>query len=423
VDLRLRDAKGAWRQIDWTFVPEGDALYATGRDVTERRQLEDQLRQSQKMEAVGQLTGGIAHDFNNMLTGIMAGLELARRRIDAGRTPEAFRFMDGAVASAERAAALTHRLLAFSRRQTLDPQSVDVGELVLSMEDLLRRTLGERVTLTVASSPDLWPARCDANQLESALLNLAINARDAMPDGGKLTIECVTRTLSRPLASQPDPIQPGDYVVVTVSDTGVGMPESVKGKVFDPFFTTKPIGKGTGLGLSMVYGFVRQSGGHVAIFSQPGAGTAVKLYLPRLTGRPEARLTSKDGAGPQLQAMGENVLVVEDDLQVKLMIGAVLADFGYRVFEAVDANAALEILKGEQSFHLLITDVGLPGMNGRQLAELARQSRPELPVLFVTGYAANVSIRSEFLDAGMQMISKPFSVEALANAVRETLKG
>jgi PAS domain S-box-containing protein len=422
VDLRLRDAQSAWRQIDWTFVPQDDALYATGRDVTERRQLEEQLRQSQKMEAVGQLTGGIAHDFNNMLTGIMAGLDLARRRIEAGRTPEAFRFMDGAVASAERAAALTHRLLAFSRRQTLDPQSVDVGKLVLSMEDLLRRTLGERVTLAVASSPDLWPARCDANQLESALLNLAINARDAMPDGGKLTIECVTRTLKRPYVSQPEPIQPGDYVVVTVSDTGLGIPESVKAKVFDPFFTTKPIGKGTGLGLSMVYGFVRQSGGHVAIFSQPGAGTAVKLYLPRLTGPPEPRIASPDADGPQLQATGENVLVVEDDVQVKLMIGAVLADFGYRVFEAVDANAALEFLNGDENFHLLITDVGLPGMNGRQLAELARQSRPELPVLFVTGYAANASVRSEFLDAGMQMISKPFSVEALAAAVRETLK-
>ena len=423
VDLRLRDAKSAWRQIDWTFVPEGDALYATGRDVTERRQLEDQLRQSQKMEAVGQLTGGIAHDFNNMLTGIMAGLELARRRIEAGRSPEAFRFMDGAVASAERAAALTHRLLAFSRRQTLDPQSVDVGELVLSMEDLLRRTLGERVALAVASSPDLWPARCDANQLESALLNLAINARDAMPDGGKLTIECVTQSLNQPHPSQPEPIQPGDYVVVSVSDTGVGMPDSVKAKVFDPFFTTKPIGKGTGLGLSMVYGFVRQSGGHVGISSKSGIGTTVKLYLPRLTGRPPQQGVSPDGAGPVLRATGEGVLVVEDDVQVKLMISAALADIGYRVLEAVDANEALEILKGGEAFDLLITDVGLPGMNGRQLAELARQLRPQLPVLFVTGYAANVSVRADFLEAGMHMITKPFSVEALATAVRESLKG
>jgi len=422
IDLRLRDAKGAWRQIDWTFVPEGDALYATGRDVTERRQLEDQLRQSQKMEAVGQLTGGIAHDFNNMLTGIMAGLDLARRRIEAGRTPEAFRFMDGAVASAERAAALTHRLLAFSRRQTLDPQSVEVGELVLSMEDLLRRTLGERVALAVTSGPQLWPARCDANQLESALLNLAINARDAMPDGGKLTIECITQSLKEPQPSQPEPIQPGDYVVVSVGDTGVGMPDSVKAKVFDPFFTTKPIGKGTGLGLSMVYGFVRQSGGHVGISSEPGIGTTVKLYLPRLTGRSPERVASLDNGGLVAPAAGEGVLVVEDDVQVKLMIGAVLADIGYRVLEAGDADAALEILKGGEAFDLLITDVGLPGMNGRQLAELARQLRPKLPVLFVTGYAANASVRAEFLEAGMHMISKPFSVEALATAVREALK-
>ncbi len=422
VDLRLRDAKGAWRQIDWTFVPEGDALYATGRDVTERRQLEDQLRQSQKMEAVGQLTGGIAHDFNNMLTGIMAGLELARRRIDAGRTPEAYRFMDGAIASAERAAALTHRLLAFSRRQTLDPQSVDVGELVLSMEDLLRRTLGERVTLAVASSPELWPARCDANQLESALLNLAINARDAMPDGGKLSIECITQSMKEPHPSQPEPIQPGDYVVVSVADTGVGMPDSVKAKVFDPFFTTKPIGKGTGLGLSMVYGFVRQSGGHVGISSEPGIGTTVKLYLPKLVGRSPGQVASPDNGGMVAPAAGEGVLVVEDDVQVKLMIGAVLADIGYRVLEAVDANAALAILKGGDTFDLLITDVGLPGMNGRQLAELARQLRPKLPVLFVTGYAANASVRADFLDAGMHMISKPFSVEALATAVRDALQ-
>jgi CheY-like chemotaxis protein len=291
------------------------------------------------------------------------------------------------------------------------------------MEDLLRRTLGERVALAVASSPQLWPARCDANQLESALLNLAINARDAMPDGGKLTIECITQSLNAPHASQPEPIQPGDYVVVSVADTGVGIPDSVKAKVFDPFFTTKPIGKGTGLGLSMVYGFVRQSGGHVGISSEPGIGTTVKLYLPRLAGRSPERAASPDLGGIVAPAAGEGVLVVEDDVQVKLMIAAVLADIGYRVLEAADANAALEILKGGEAFDLLITDVGLPGMNGRQLAELARQLRPKLPVLFVTGYAANASVRADFLDSGMHMISKPFSVEALATAVREALQG
>ena len=421
-DLRLRDADGAWRWIDWRFTPEGDALYALGRDVTERRRLEELLRQSQKMEAVGQLTGGIAHDFNNLLTGIIGGLELARRRLEAGRSADAYRFMHAVTVSAERAAALTHRLLAFSRRQTLNPRSLDVGELVLSMEDLLRRTLGEAVALTVASDPELWPARCDANQLESALLNLAINARDAMPGGGRLTIECVNQSLKRPPEREPEPMQAGDYVVVAVSDSGVGMSESVKAKVFDPFFTTKPIGKGTGLGLSMVYGFVRQSGGHVAIESELGRGTTVRLYLPRLVGSAAEAASPEKGVERSLRAVDESVLVVEDDVQVKMMVSAVLADFGYRVSEAVDADAALAMLRGGEPFDLLITDVGLPGMNGRQLAGLARQLRPQLPVLFVTGYAADAAVRSEFLDAGMHMISKPFSVESLAVAVREALE-
>jgi PAS domain S-box-containing protein len=422
VDLRLRDADGAWRWLNWTFVPEGDALYATGRDVTERRQLEEQLRQSQKMEAVGQLTGGIAHDFNNMLTGIIAGLELARRRLEAGRKDDAFRFMDGATASAERAAALTHRLLAFSRRQTLDLQSVDIGALVLSTKDLLERTLGEGVALEVAASPDLWTARCDANQLESALLNLAINARDAMPNGGRLRLESANLSLNAPCASDPDPVAPGDYVVVSVKDSGVGMPDSVKAKVFDPFFTTKPIGKGTGLGLSMVYGFVRQSGGYVGIDSELGLGTTVRLYLPRNTHVAQG-VDAPDAAGPAAGSSGESVLLVEDDAQVRMMVSSLLGDMGYRVREAIDAEAALAVLKSDETLHLLITDVGLPGINGRQLAEIARQLRPAIPVLFVTGYAANASVRSEFLESGMRMISKPFSVHVLAAAVREALKG
>ena len=420
VDLRLCDATGAWRLVDWTFVPEGDALYATGRDVTERRHLEEELRQSQKMEAVGQLTGGIAHDFNNMLTGIIGGLELARRRLDKGRTEEAFGFMDAAVLSAQRAAALTHRLLAFSRRQSLNPQSVDLGALVRSIEDLLRRTLGESIELTVVRSEDLWPARCDANQLESALLNLAINARDAMPDGGELTIKCDNLSLKRPLESQPEPVQPGDYVVVTVSDTGVGIPESARAKLFDPFFTTKPIGKGTGLGLSMVYGFVRQSGGHIGFDSAMGAGTSMKLYLPRLC-EPQPALASPSHDTPSLQSRGERVLVVEDDAQVKIMIGAVLAELGYRVDEATEAEQALNLIRADKRFDLLITDVGLPGMNGRQLAEIARQLHPTLPVLFVTGYAPNASNQSKFLDEGMYMVSKPFSMEVLATSVRKAL--
>jgi PAS domain S-box-containing protein len=422
IDLRLRDANGALRWLNWTIVPGGDALYVTGRDVTERRQLEEQLRQSQKMEAVGQLTGGIAHDFNNMLTGIIAGLELARRRVAAGQPNEALRFMDGATASAESAAALTHRLLAFSRRQTLDLKSVDVAALARSMEDLLRRTLGEGVTLAVCPAPDLWPARCDAHQLESALLNLAINARDAMPNGGRLSIDGANLSLSTPRASHPDPIPPGDYVVLAIRDTGDGMPESVMAKVFDPFFTTKPIGKGTGLGLSMVYGFVRQSGGYVSLESAPGVGTTIHLYLPRIA-QAAPNAAPADLRDPAGSATGERLLLVEDDIQVKLMVSSMLGDLGYRVTQAADADVALAILESGEPFHLLMTDVGLPGMNGRQLAELARQLRPGLPVLFVTGYAANATVRSEFLEAGMQMIAKPFSAQILAAAVRKALEG
>ena len=288
------------------------------------------------------------------------------------------------------------------------------------MEDLLRRTLGEGVDLTVKTTPQLWPAHCDANQLESALLNLAINARDAMPGGGKLDDRMRQSSLDRPRDCQRSH-HARRLRVVSIADTGVGMPDNVKAEAFDPFFTTKPIGKGTGLGLSMVYGFVRQSGGYVEIHSKPGLGTTVKLYLPRLT-RSAPIIVAPEGAKRSERAAGESVLVVEDDAHVKIMIGAVLADFGYQVTEAANADVALEILRGGDLFHLLITDVGLPGTNGRQLAEMARRLRPELPVLFVTGYTGAAAVRSEFLDPGMHMISKPFSVQTLAGAVRDALE-
>ncbi|WP_395671787.1 PAS domain-containing protein [Phenylobacterium sp.] len=421
IDTRMRAKDGSWRWINWTVIPEGGFYYGMGRDVTERKQLEDQLRQSQKMEAVGQLTGGLAHDFNNMLTGVMGGLDLARRRIAQGRVEEAAEFLETATAAAERAAALTHRLLAFSRRQTLDPQAVDINLLVASIEDLLKRSLGEQVEIAFALAPGLWSARTDPNQLESAILNLAINARDAMPTGGQLTIETSNLTLDRVQTIGPDQAAAGDYVLLSVSDTGAGMPSEILTKVFDPFFTTKPIGQGTGLGLSMVYGFVRQSGGHVGIYSEPGIGTTVKLYLPRLQGElplgetPVRAVVTPRGAG-------ERVLLVEDDPQVRMLVHTVLEELGYQALEADHGAAALPILQSDTALNLLITDVGLPGINGRQLAEMARQHRPELPVLFITGYAANAAERASFLGPGMRMISKPFPLDSLARTLREMLE-
>ncbi len=421
IDVRVRAKDKSYRWINWTVIPEGDFLYGMGRDVTDRKQLEDQLRQSQKMEAVGQLTGGLAHDFNNMLTGIMGGLDLAKRRMAQGRVEEAANFMDTATTAAERAAALTHRLLAFSRRQTLDPQSVDINTLISSVEDMLVRTLGEQVALALALGPDLWATRTDANQLESAILNLAINARDAMPNGGQLTIETSNLTLDLAQQVGPEGIAAGDYVLVSVSDTGMGMSPDVLAKVFDPFFTTKPIGQGTGLGLSMVYGFVHQSGGHVGIYSQPGIGTTVKLYLPRQRGE-VASEAERPFDGPAPRGSGERVLLVEDDPQVRMLVRTVLEELGYKAMEAVDGQAALPILESDARINLLVTDVGLPGMNGRQLADIARERRPGLPVLFITGYAANAAERASFLAPGMRMISKPFPMEGLARTVREILE-
>lgn len=420
-DVRVRTVDGDYRWINWTVIPEGDVFYGMGRDVTERKELEDQLRQSQKMEAVGQLTGGLAHDFNNMLTGIIGGLDLAQRRMKAGRAEDAYRFMDAAIASAERAAALTHRLLAFSRRQSLDPQPVDIGALTASMEDLLRRTLGEGIELSVVHAPDLWRARADANQLESAILNLAINARDAMPDGGKLTIAAENLTLDQPRRQGRDELASGDYVVLSVRDTGAGIPESIRAKVFDPFFTTKPIGQGTGLGLSMIYGFVRQSGGSVAIDSEPGQGTTVKLYLPRLLQDAQAEALVQAADAKVAAGAGETVLVVEDDPQVRMLISSVLEDLGYAPLVAADGAEAFAVVEGGRKIDLLITDVGLPGLNGRQLAEMIRKLRPALPVLFVTGYAPAAAVRSEFLERGMRMISKPFAIDLLARTLREML--
>ena len=419
-DLRILAKDGAAHLINWTVIPLEEDIYAIGRDVTERKELEEQLRQSQKMEAVGQLTGGIAHDFNNMLTGVIGGLDMLRRRLADGRLDEANRFIDAASQSAERAAALTHRLLAFSRRQSLEQQPIDANILVASMEDLLQRTLGEGVDVGIVLQADLWPALSDANQLESALLNLAINARDAMPDGGKLTIETSNTHLDQRVAATIPGLQAGDFILISVSDTGSGMDPTVVSRAFDPFYTTKPLGQGTGLGLSMVYGFARQSGGHVAIYSEPAVGTTVKLYLPRLPGEVlQALPSAATQASPE--GAGETVLVVEDDAAVRMVIVELLRELGYVTIELGEADSALPLLASSKRIDLLISDVGLPGLNGRQLADMARVTRPQLPVLFITGYASGAARRSEFLGSGMEMITKPFAVEALALKVREML--
>ena len=327
--------------------------------------------------------------------------------------------MTAAITSANRAAALTHRLLAFSRRQPLDPKPLDPNRLVESIDDLLRRSLGEQIELRVSVEPDVWPALTDANQLENALLNLAINSRDAMPGGGRLTIETSNVTACWPRAG-PDDLAPGDYVLVSVSDTGVGMSPEVIAKAFDPFFTTKPIGLGTGLGLSMIYGFAKQSRGHVQIESEVGQGTTVRLYLPRYRGA-----MGGDSAGADLsqapQGSGETVLVVEDDSSVRLLIAEVLRQLGYSCLEAADGQAALPLLVSNVRMDLMVTDVGLPGLNGRQLAEIARNHRPTLQILFVTGYAEHATERGRFLGAGMDMITKPFTLDDLAVKIREMI--
>ena len=386
------------------------------RQMAAREASEAALRQSQKMDAIGQLTGGIAHDFNNMLTGILSSLDIVRMRLDMGRLDGLERFLDAATASSQRAAALTQRLLAFSRRQSLDSRTVELNELVGSVQHLLRSTLGETIRIQTAISQTPLRANLDSNQFESALLNLAINARDAMPDGGELQLQ----TMHVHVADGEVPTIPaGEYAVVSVADSGTGMPPEVVERIFEPFFTTKPIGKGTGLGLSMVYGFMQQSGGHITVDSVPGQGTTVSLFMPVVH-----EVTEDDdapNAPPVSLGAGQSILVVEDDEQVRMLVTVVLEDLGYTAEVVGDADGAIPILGSSKKIDLLITDVGLPGLNGRQLAEIARQSRPSLPVLFMTGYAEKAQERSAFLDNGMAMIAKPFLLDAFSEAVRSSI--
>jgi PAS domain S-box-containing protein len=427
-ESRFRHKDGSYRWLSWTGVSDKDRNYAVARDVTAEKAAserlkatEEALRQSQKMEAVGQLTGGIAHDFNNLLTGIVGSLDLLQTRLNQGRSDNVARYINAAMTSANRAAALTHRLLAFARRQPLIPKGVDVNQLVVSLEDLLRRTIGEAIDLEIGASDDLWWTLCDPNQLESALLNLAINARDAMPDGGKLTVTTANARLDSVTADTPA-LSPGDYVCIEVTDSGVGMSAEVAARAFDPFFTTKPIGQGTGLGLSMIYGFARQSNGHVTIASRLGHGTSVKLYLPRHQGDSAVEHAAAVKAAEHA-ATGETVLVVEDEPVVRGVILEILHDQGYRTLEAADGPSGLRILRKDKRIDLLITDVGLPGMNGRQLADQARETRPDLKILFITGYAESVAIADGFLQPGMEMITKPFDLDNLSRRIRAMISG
>ena len=430
IENRYRHKDGSTRWISWVAAPVGKLTYATGRDVTDEKaatqvlaDMQETLRQSQKMEAVGQLTGGLAHDFNNLLAGISGSLELLQTRVAQGRISDLERYIVAAQGASKRAAALTHRLLAFTRRQTLDPKPTAVNSLVGGMDELVRRTVGPAITVEVVGAAGLWPVLVDPNQLENALLNLCINARDAMPDGGRLTVETANRWLDERTARQRD-MPAGQYVSLCVSDTGTGMTPEVARRAFEPFFTTKPIGMGTGLGLSMIYGFVQQSGGQARIYSEPGQGTMVCLYLPRHHGEAASVARDAELAQAPRAGQGETVLVVDDEPTVRMLVTEVLQDLGYTAIEAADGPAGLKVLRSDVRIDLLVTDVGLPGgMNGRQVADAGRTVRPGLKVLFITGYAENAVLSHGHLDPGMHVLTKPFAMDALASRIKDLIAG
>jgi PAS domain S-box-containing protein len=430
---RLRRKDGSYRSIAWTAVSDGELSYLSGRDVTAEReqanalrQTETALRQAQKMEAIGQLTGGVAHDFNNMLAIVIGSLNLVQRQLDRDRPNDSVvrRFLSAALEGADRAAVLTSRLLAFSRQQALNPEPLDANKMVSGMSELLRRTLGEPVQIETVLAGGLWLTRIDPPQLENAILNLALNARDAMAakGGGRLTIETANASLDEAYAAQHDDVSAGQYVQIAVSDSGGGMPPEVAVRAFDPFFTTKPAGQGTGLGLSMVHGFVKQSGGHVKIYSEPGQGTTIKLYLPRWFGSMERRAGA--AAVSNVLPMGtpnEIILVVEDEERVRRVSVEALRELGYTVLHAADGQEALGTLDANPAIALLFTDIVMPGMNGAQLTAEALLRRPDLKVLYTTGYTRNAVVHNGVLDNGVQLLNKPFTLEQLATKVREVL--
>jgi PAS domain S-box-containing protein len=415
LELRLRGKDGSYRWFAWTGVPDGDVIYGMGRDTQRRRHMDDQLRHAQKLEALGRLTGGIAHDFNNILGGIGGAIEVVTERIEQGRLEGSRRLLDAASGAVQRAAGLTHRLLAYSRQQALSLSDVDANAIVHGLDLLLRPLLGEQVRLDVRMMDGLWRTLSDASQLESAILNLAINGRDAMPHGGNLTI--ATRNAARTDIGK----GPADYVVVEVTDTGTGMSAAVVEKAFDPFFTTKAIGQGTGLGLSMVDGFARQTGGRAIITSAPGRGSTVSLWLPRHVGAPAARHSHIEN--PARRGGGEHVLLVEDEDMLRSLTREVLEEAGYTVSDCAEGDEALLLLAADDRPDVLVTDVGLPGMDGRRLAQAARERQPGLPVLFITGYAWEAFSDSPVLPEGCAILSKPFSVHALVDAVADLLDG
>jgi signal transduction histidine kinase len=406
------------------LVASRDALRTSNQQLVEgaarREQLADQLRQSQKMEAIGQLTGGLAHDFNNMLSVIMGSLNLLRRRLARGET-DLGRYIDAALDGADRAATLTHRLLAFSRRQPLTPQSIDVNKLVAGMSDLLRRTIGEQIRVETVLAGGLWRTCVDRGELESAILNLAVNARDAMAEGGRLTIETANCHLDDNYASAHVEVPAGQYVLVAVTDNGCGMSPDVLAKAFDPFFTTKGIGKGTGLGLSQVHGFVKQSGGHVKIYSESGEGTTIKLYLPRFHGVEQVAAAATADRPIPRGDINQLILVVEDEERAREVTAESLRELGYSVVHAGSAASALEILAARPEVRLLFTDIVMPDVNGRKLAEEAVRRVPGIKVLYTTGYTPNAIVHNGVVDPGVQLISKPFTLEQLARKVHAVL--
>jgi signal transduction histidine kinase len=394
-------------------------LYA---EIDRRSTAEEALRQSQKLDAIGHLTGGIAHDFNNLLTIIIGNLENAQHYVESwseGSQLKMARRLENAMHGAQRAAALTKRLLAFSRQQPLNPTALDVNRVLNGLSEFLRRALGEDVSLEIVGGGGLWPVEADAAELEAAILNLAVNARDAMPGGGKLTIETSNSYLDDVYCKQNADVPPGQYVQIAVTDTGSGMGKDVLDRAFEPFFTTKQSGQGTGLGLSQVYGFVKQSGGHVKIYSERGEGTTVKIYLPRFTGKLSA--AEEPRGVPERGRAGECVLVVEDDDQVRAYVVETLTMLGYDVLEAADAGNAIRLLDEYKSVDLLLTDVVMPGMNGRKLAEEAKQRRPSLKVLYMTGYSRNAIVHQGRLDPGVELMQKPLSSGQLADTIRRVL--
>jgi PAS domain S-box-containing protein len=447
--LRQAAAEGKFEGEGWRVRKDGSQFWASividpihddngtligfakvTRDATERRQAQDLLDQArermmqmQKMEAIGQLTGGVAHDFNNLLMVIIGNLEVAQRNVQAekGSATRLKRVIDSAIRGAQRAATLTQRLLAFSRRQPLDPKLIDLNKLVVGEVDFLQRTLGERIQVEAVGGAGLWKVAVDVNQLQGALLNLAVNARDAMPEGGKLTLETSNAFLDEDYCRANPEVQRGQYVLMAVTDNGAGMTEEVMNRAFEPFFSTKAIGEGTGLGLSQVYGFIKQSGGHIKIYSEPGEGTTVKIYLPRIT--------VDDAPAPEEVSMervpgerGETILVVEDHEDVRAYLVETLRDLDYRVLRAHNSAAALESLQQKDTrIDLLLTDVVLPGMNGRDLARKAQELRPSLKVLYMTGYSRNAIVHQGRLDADVELIQKPITQDQLSARIRTLL--